>query len=969
MKSCFTYGLVIAAALCLARSEARADLIAHYTFDNGDATDDTGNLFDGTPDGDATPAGEGSGVDGTGQSFRFSGLGHIEIPIDVSYTSFPRLTVTMWVRADPTIVGQPGLYKTFGHDDGGWDRTFGLDNRPAADGFRWAAFTGGLRPQPTVSTGTPVTGAWTFLAAVWDTDDATGMATVRFHADDNFVVADINNTTGHSIATIGSLRWDNFNEAWRGLIDEVQIWDEALSIDDVEAIRDEVAGPQPGAPQVTTLPAGGLSSDGTATLRARVSPNGAETTYKFEWGETDQYGMETPEGNAGSDFSEVIVTAALEGLAVSTRYHFRIVASNENGTTLGADQEFIIPGRLDPIARYTFDSGEPLDDSGNGRDGTAKGDAFTAGPDSGVTGDGEAFQFGGAGQVEIPVDINSSTLSDLTVTMWVKPGDLVPDSPGLYRAFGHDDGGWDRAFGLDNRNGDFRWAAFNGAGVTGPMPTPVTSEWTFVAAVWDTGPDETTVRLHANENNITEPITNTPSRFVTSAIGSLRPDNFNEGWVGLIDEVQIFGAALTVEEVEAIRIEVLQPDEDAPTVVTLPASDLTSSGAVLNARVIPNGLATTAQFEWGLTTDYGNMTPEIDVGSGFAAIPLAVTLDGLDGETVYHFRAVAENEDGRAIGEDMTFRVPDRLVRLLYYSFDESEPEDESGNERHGTPEGDAVPGGVGSGFDGEGEAFEFFGFGRISAPIDVNPSAFPDLSVTMWVKPGEFIPDTPGLYKAFGHDDGGWDRAFGLDNRNGEFRYVAFTGNGVTGDLPTPVTPDWTFLAVVWDTEGDTATVRVQADDNVLTEEIVNRPSAFKTTSIGSINPDPINFNEGWVGLIDEVQIFGKALTEEEIEAIRTGAPPTTPFLRGDVRQDGILNITDALGVFGFLFLGQEAPTCLETMDVNADGMTNITDGIGILGFLFLGAGPPAAPFPECGSVDGLDPARCESHPPCAGG
>jgi hypothetical protein len=46
----------------------------------------------------------------------------------------------------------------------------------------------------------------------------------------------------------------------------------------------------------------------------------------------------------------------------------------------------------------------------------------------------------------------------------------------------------------------------------------------------------------------------------------------------------------------------------------------------------------------------------------------------------------------------------------------------------------------------------------------------------------------------------------------------------------------------------------------------------------------------------------------------------------------------------------------------VNDDGAVDISDAVGLLGFLFLGATPPAAPFPTPG-VDPTpaDPLGCD--------
>jgi hypothetical protein len=80
--------------------------------------------------------------------------------------------------------------------------------------------------------------------------------------------------------------------------------------------------------------------------------------------------------------------------------------------------------------------------------------------------------------------------------------------------------------------------------------------------------------------------------------------------------------------------------------------------------------------------------------------------------------------------------------------------------------------------------------------------------------------------------------------------------------------------------------------------------------------------------------------------------------ILRGDSNHDGALELSDSVFTLNFLFLGGEAPPCLDEADVNDDGTVNISDPIGLLGFLFLGEGPPRPPFPEAGvdpTEDGL--------------
>jgi hypothetical protein len=80
-----------------------------------------------------------------------------------------------------------------------------------------------------------------------------------------------------------------------------------------------------------------------ATLEARINPAGSFTSYYFEWGTDDSYGTRVPAAfnlSAGSDTEPVVVSIPLDGLQAASVYHFRVVASNARGATVGADQAF-----------------------------------------------------------------------------------------------------------------------------------------------------------------------------------------------------------------------------------------------------------------------------------------------------------------------------------------------------------------------------------------------------------------------------------------------------------------------------------------------------------------------------------------------------------------------------------------------------------------------------------------------------
>ena len=94
-------------------------------------------------------------------------------------------------------------------------------------------------------------------------------------------------------------------------------------------------------PVVTTGAAANIAPT-SVVLNATVNPNGAATTYFFQYGTTVLYGAQTrhepPAGQRGA--KAINVVADVGGLAPATTYHYRLVASNRFGITRGPDRTF-----------------------------------------------------------------------------------------------------------------------------------------------------------------------------------------------------------------------------------------------------------------------------------------------------------------------------------------------------------------------------------------------------------------------------------------------------------------------------------------------------------------------------------------------------------------------------------------------------------------------------------------------------
>ena len=86
---------------------------------------------------------------------------------------------------------------------------------------------------------------------------------------------------------------------------------------------------------VTTGPAEAVTHSG-ATLTGTVDPNGQAREYRFEFGTTATYGLQTAARTTGAGDAPEAVEADLAGLAPATTYHYRLVA----GGVAGLDRTF-----------------------------------------------------------------------------------------------------------------------------------------------------------------------------------------------------------------------------------------------------------------------------------------------------------------------------------------------------------------------------------------------------------------------------------------------------------------------------------------------------------------------------------------------------------------------------------------------------------------------------------------------------
>jgi len=94
-----------------------------------------------------------------------------------------------------------------------------------------------------------------------------------------------------------------------------------------------------------------------------------------------------------------------------------------------------------------------------------------------------------------------------------------------------------------------------------------------------------------------------------------------------------------------------------PSVITGAVSAVTTTSAMLNGTVNPDGKTTSYHFEYGTDTSCEAATSSESAGSGAGAIPVNAAIADLAPDTVYYYRLVAVNSEGAFYGDDQTFRT------------------------------------------------------------------------------------------------------------------------------------------------------------------------------------------------------------------------------------------------------------------------------------------------------------------------
>jgi hypothetical protein len=119
------------------------------------------------------------------------------------------------------------------------------------------------------------------------------------------------------------------------------------------------------AAQVPTVTVDGASdiTSTNARISGSVNPNGSQTGYFVQWGTNTAYGGGGPVGSLPGQNGAVAITAMALGLSPSTTYHYRLAATNFDGTGYSVDMTLttLAPPPPPPPPPPTVTTGPSID--------------------------------------------------------------------------------------------------------------------------------------------------------------------------------------------------------------------------------------------------------------------------------------------------------------------------------------------------------------------------------------------------------------------------------------------------------------------------------------------------------------------------------------------------------------------------------------------------------------------------------
>ncbi len=748
-----------------------------------------------------------------------------------------------------------------------------------------------------------VPGEWMMIAAIGDG------ATLSLYLNGDLLnsVADATTNYGESSYPfrIGFGVLDATGNYLTGGIDEVALFDHALTQNDLNALYAVAKGVV--APKLTIQPTPVEGYEGT-DIQMTVSATGT-LPFDYQW-----YKGDTALTDGAKYSGTKTAQLWINDIATADEANYKVVVSNPAGPVpsdlasltvvtprAGSYEELMVS--LDPVAYWSLNeaSGTVAFDRMAGYN--AAHDIYVY---PGQTGPQPPYQPGMEADnlctlYEGATDYETTTAASLmnnraafTIAGWINPNTMPQitkvGASSRVALFGQNDVA---EFGFHGTNILGIWSPTGGYVSVNVSNVIVPNEWTFIVA---TG-DGTSMRIYRNGQVIASGLGDTANYGSSGSpfrIGYGVLDSSGNWFDGFIDEVGMWDRALTQSEVLTLYNKGMDAKEP-PTIVVQPASGTRFEGSDVTLSVVEAGsLPMTYQWRKGEVnlTDGGNVS-----GTKSANLVIADATAANAGE----YDVVVSNPYGPVTSGKAVLNVvapPGSFAEAVvalgpvgYWPFD-----DDAGatiasdvwNGHHGAYAAAAVAGEPGvslAGFAPDNKALRTMA-NTADSQVNLPSLGFNTNTVTIlcWIKPDGAQGGYRGL--VFLRSGG---PVCGLHFGGGmELRYSWADSNRTWGWDSGLVVPDgqWTMAAVVVEpTKGTIYMGTGGVLESRVNPNAFNHPNQNFRNSPTRVGWDSADVNRHFNGWIDEVAIWNRALSPDEIAALyQVGA--TAPEL--EVYLDG---------------------------------------------------------------------------------
>ena len=700
--------------------------------------------------------------------------------------------------------------------------------------------------------GGAVTTGWHLVTATFDG------ATARLYLD-GVVVGSDTFTLGNTSLPLYIGRYFGSNGfGWNGAIDEVRLYNRALSATEVAAILTAGGGsippPDTTPPTVSvTAPAANTTVSNTITVSANATDNVAVADVQFQLDGV----------NLGADLTAAPYAISWNTTTVTNGSHTLTAIAHDTSGNKGTSTAVTVtvsnatgPPTSGLIGYWNFDENLGTvahDTSGSGYNGTVNNAAWVSGKVN------SAVSFNGYSSDVVTPNIPLGSTFSLSV--WVNPAVTLQGAysrvaetqylPGFY-------------LGTNASGARYKFIVNGGNGATGTCGISygcaeggaISSGWHLLAATFD----GTTGKLYVDgvlvgSDTFTPTNTNLPLY-----IGRYFAGNGN-GWNGVLDEVRLYNRALSAAEVLTIlNATGGSSDTTPPTVsITAPAANATVSNTItVSATAGDNVAVADVQFQ----------LDGVNLGADLTTAPYSISWDTTAASNGTHnLTAIARDTSGNkttsaVVSVTVSNTAPIPTAGLIgYWNFDE-----DTGTIAHDTS---------GSGYNGTVNNAGWVS-GKVNWALSFNGSSSdvvtPNIllggafSISAWVNPaaaqGEYarIAETqysPGFY-------------LGTNFVGSGYKFIVNGASGATGLCGLSygcaeggtVTAGWHLVTATFDgTTGKLYVDGVLAGSDTFTPANTNLP-----LNIGRYFGSN---GFGWNGVIDEVRLYNRALSAAEVTAI----------------------------------------------------------------------------------------------------